>query len=163
MVARELGGDQVRALEVGDADREVEALVLEVDQPLREVQRDLQIGMLGDECGEVGGDVAPSERGGRRDDQPPRRAFRADRQRILRGAQLLEQPMAILVEGRSLGRPTIAGVIPSSRAAAERLPRWATSTKVVSSLNRSMACEYKLLRESALFPPFQLGNRLGYL
>src|SRR3954468_15031473 len=34
-------------------------------------------------------------------------------------------------------RPTIAGVTPSSRAAAERLPRCATSTKVVSSLKRS--------------------------
>ena len=39
----------------------------------------------------------------------------------------------------SMRRPTIAGVMPSSRAAAERLPRWATSTKVVSSLKRSMA------------------------
>ena len=44
--------------------------------------------------------------------------------------------------------PTIAGVMPSSRAAAERLPRWATSTKVVNSLKRSTSGSMKSYDDS---------------
>jgi len=61
----------------------------------------------------------------------------------------------------SMRRPTIAGVMPSSRAAADKLPRWATSTKVVSSLNRSISPrKYQPLRCFLLLMVFELGNEL---
>jgi hypothetical protein len=143
VVARELGGDQVGALQVGDADREVEALVLQVHQPLRQVQRDVQVGMLGDERRKVRRDVLAAERGRGGDDQPARGALRAGGKRVLGAAQLREDAVTILVERRpsgvsvtlrverlksftasrssswSMRLPTIAGVMPSSRAAAK--------------------------------------------
>src|SRR5687768_146654 len=55
-------------------------------------------------------------------------------------------------------RPTIAGVMPSSRAAAERLPRCATSTNVVSSLKRSIG-KYQANELLSSFMLRQYGNR----
>src|SRR5437016_3122956 len=45
-----------------------------------------------------------AERGRRRHDEAARGALRADRDRVLRGVELVEEPMAILVEGRALRR-----------------------------------------------------------
>ena len=53
VVAGELRGDEVGALQVGDADGEVEALVLEVDHALGQVQRDREVRVLGDERREM--------------------------------------------------------------------------------------------------------------
>src|SRR4051812_1673651 len=54
-------------------------------------------------------------------------------------------------------RPTIAGVMPSSRAAAERLPRCDTSMKVVSSLKRSISeRKYKPRRADRRLPHYRL-------
>jgi len=103
VVPGQLHGHQVRAFQVGDADGEVEALVLQVDDALREVELDGQVGMGGEERRQVRRDVLAPEGGRRGDDEAPGRALGADAQRILGRAQVLEDPVAILVECGTLG------------------------------------------------------------
>src|SRR5215210_7961885 len=48
-------------------------------------------------------DVLAPEGGGRGDDEAARRALRAERERILRGAQVVQEAMAVVEERRTLG------------------------------------------------------------
>jgi hypothetical protein len=159
LVVGQLDADQVGIGQAGDADRHVDAFADDVDHAVVQVQVGRHVAVLGQEGGQQRRHVLAPEAGRRRDQQVSRGARAALRHRRFRFFQFRQDALAIFEEGApssvsaslrvvrcssltprrlssaSRRRPIMAGAMPSARAAADRLPRATTSTKVEICLN----------------------------
>ena len=104
VIGREFGGDQVGILQVGDADRKVNPLVFQIHDALSQLQRDIEIGMRGNEGRQVRCNVLAAERSRRRHNQPSAGTSGAGGQRFLCRAQFIEDVSHILVERHAFRR-----------------------------------------------------------
>jgi hypothetical protein len=154
--------DQAGVGQVAHAHRAVEALVDDVDHAVAEVERQAQVGMLGQEARHQRRHVAAAEAGRRRDAQMAAGLEPARADGGLGVGQRGQQALAVLQEGLPSGvsvsrrvvrsssltpsrassassrRPMTAGATPSAWAAAVRLPLAATRTKDSICLSLSM-------------------------
>jgi hypothetical protein len=158
-VFRQPDGDQARIGQVAKPDRAVEAFVDQIDNAVGEIERECDVRMRFDEQGHQRCHVLAAEAGRRGDAQVAAgldaaggdagfgvvRSLRM-RWQSSRNAEPSKVRVILRVvrtsnftpsrsSSASMRRPMIAGATPSAAAAADRLPRDATDTKVSNCLN----------------------------
>ena len=101
MIARQLGGDQVGILQVGYTNCQIDALILQINNALRKMQRDVQVRVCFNKRRQVRRNVFSAKGGRRGDNQAPGSTARAGRKCFLGSAQFVEDIAHVLEKGHT--------------------------------------------------------------